>query len=451
MKTQALLAVLGLASPAGAFLPVPAACSSYAAGTVAANEAAAPSARSANNLQHLVMKKEPSSASGKALKAKAKAKGEADEAGDPRRQALDGVLHQIERCYGRGSILKMGDSTSMDVETSSTGSMTLDIALGGGYPRGRVVEIYGPESSGKTTLALHALAEIQKTGGVAAFIDAEHALDPAYAERLGVDVSDLLVSQPDSGEMALDVVDQLVRSNAVDMVVVDSVAALVPRAELEGEMADMQMGLQARLMSKAMRKVTGSLSKSQCTVVFLNQLRSKIGVIYGSPEVTSGGNALKYYSSVRLDVRRKESLRDNAGITVKVKVAKNKIAPPFRVVEMDILFGTGIDTVSCLLDAAEDAGIFTRKGSWYSYEGKNVSQGRLNTVAHLKENHALRETLQTQVRAHLLEKAQKDREGGVNDTPVEDLEAGGAEVLGGSTPAAARRPLASVEEEAAIF
>ncbi|CAM9599156.1 unnamed protein product, partial [Hapterophycus canaliculatus] len=198
--------------------------------------------------------------------------------------------------------------------------MTLDIALGGGYPRGRVVEIYGPESSGKTTLALHALAEIQKTGGVAAFIDAEHALDPAYADRLGVDVSELLVSQPDSGEMALDVVDQLVRSNAVDMVVVDSVAALVPRAELEGEMADMQMGLQARLMSKAMRKVTGSLSKSQCTVVFLNQLRSKIGVIYGSPEVTSGGNALKYYSSVRLDVRRKESLRDNAGITVKVKV-----------------------------------------------------------------------------------------------------------------------------------
>lgn len=354
------------------------------------------------------------------------------EDGDPRRQALDGVLHQIERCYGRGSILKMGDTTSMNVETTSTGSMTLDIALGGGYPRGRVVEIYGPESSGKTTLALHALSEVQKTGGVAAFIDAEHALDPGYAERLGVDVDEMLVSQPDSGEMALDVVDQLVRSNAVDMVVVDSVAALVPRAELEGDMADMQMGLQARLMSKAMRKVTGSLSKSQCTVVFLNQLRSKIGVIYGSPEVTSGGNALKYYSSVRLDVRRKESLRDNSGITVKVKVAKNKIAPPFRIVEMDILFGTGIDTVSCLLDAAEDAGIFTRKGSWYSYDGKNIAQGRLNTVAHLKENVAFKESLQTQVRTHLLAKAEVERSGGVNDAPLaaEDVEDG--EMEGGA-------------------
>ncbi|CAN0187111.1 unnamed protein product [Ascophyllum nodosum] len=296
--------------------------------------------------------------------------------------------------------------------------MTLDIALGGGYPRGRVVEIYGPESSGKTTIALHALAEIQKTGGIAAFIDAEHALDPAYAERLGVDVNELLVSQPDSGEMALDVVDQLVRSNAVDMVVVDSVAALVPRAELEGEMADMQMGLQARLMSKAMRKVTGSLAKSQCTVVFINQLRSKIGVIYGSPEVTSGGNALKYYSSVRLDVRRKESLRDNSGITVKVKVAKNKIAPPFRVVEMDILFGTGIDTVSSLLDAAEDSGIFTRKGSWYSYNGNNIAQGRLNTVAYLKENATLTKELQGKVRDHLLDKAERERAGEVNDAPV---------------------------------
>ncbi|CAM9602316.1 unnamed protein product [Scytosiphon promiscuus] len=420
-KLQALLAVAGIASPAAAFLPLPTSWSRQSPAAIAGSDAARPARSASSAKKHQLAMKEPAARGG----GKASGKGAAaDEAVDPRRQALDGVLHQIERCYGRGSILKMGDSTSMDVETSSTGSMTLDIALGGGYPRGRVVEIYGPESSGKTTLALHALAEIQKTGGVAAFIDAEHALDPAYADRLGVDVSELLVSQPDSGEMALDVVDQLVRSNAVDMVVVDSVAALVPRAELEGEMADMQMGLQARLMSKAMRKVTGSLSKSQCTVVFLNQLRSKIGVIYGSPEVTSGGNALKYYSSVRLDVRRKESLRDNAGITVKVKVAKNKIAPPFRMVEMDILFGTGIDTVSCLLDAAEDAGIFTRKGSWYSYEGKNVSQGRLNTVAHLKENHALRDTLQTQVRTHLLEKAAKDREGGVEDIPITDLEDG---------------------------
>ncbi|CAM9319707.1 unnamed protein product [Ectocarpus sp. 6 AP-2014] len=447
-KFQVMLAVAGLVSHAAAFVPVPA--SWWRPSAVAAASSTSADRHSKTNRASLAMKKEPAAG---ARGGKAGAKGAADEAIDPRRQALDGVLHQIERCYGRGSILKMGDTTSMDVETSSTGSMTLDIALGGGYPRGRVVEIYGPESSGKTTLALHALAEIQKTGGVAAFIDAEHALDPAYADRLGVDVADLLVSQPDSGEMALDVVDQLVRSNAVDMVVVDSVAALVPRAELEGEMADMQMGLQARLMSKAMRKVTGSLSKSQCTVVFLNQLRSKIGVIYGSPEVTSGGNALKYYSSVRLDVRRKESLRDNAGITVKVKVAKNKIAPPFRVVEMDILFGTGIDTVSCLLDAAEDAGFFTRKGSWYSYEGKNVSQGRLNTVAHLKENQALRETLQGQVRTHLLEKAIKDREGGVADTPITDLEddefASSAD--GGAAAAAPaakprRRTAGSVEE-----
>jgi recombination protein RecA len=236
-----------------------------------------------------------------ALAAKASNK-DKDGSDDPRRQALDGVMLNIERCYGRGSILKLGDTDSMAVETSSTGSLTLDMALGGGLPRGRVVEIYGPESSGKTTLALHALAEVQKAGGVAAFIDAEHALDPAYAKRLGVDVDSMLISQPDSGEMALDIVDQLVRSSAVDMVVIDSVAALVPRAELEGDMGDMQMGLQARLMSKAMRKVTGSLSKSQCTVLFINQLRSKIGVIYGSPEVTSGGNALKYYSSVRLNI-----------------------------------------------------------------------------------------------------------------------------------------------------
>jgi len=247
---------------------------------------------------------------------------------DPaKRAALDGVLHQIERAYGRGSIVKLGDADHMAVDCIGSGSLTLDIALGGsGYPKGRVVEIYGPESSGKTTLALHAIAESQKRGGTAAFIDAEHALDPLYAENLGVDVKNLLVTQPDSGEMALDVVDQLVRSSAVDVIVVDSVAALVPRAELEGDMSDAQIGLQARLMSKAMRKITGSLAMSQSTVIFLNQLRSKVGVIYGSPEVTSGGNALKFYSSVRIDTRRKEILPDNAGIRVKVKVVKNKIA-----------------------------------------------------------------------------------------------------------------------------
>jgi recombination protein RecA len=282
-------------------------------------------------------------------------------------EALQGVLHSIERSYGKGTIQKLGESPTMTVETTSSGSMTLDIALGGGYPRGRVIEIYGPESSGKTTLALHAAAEIQKNGGMAAFIDAEHALDPVYARNLGVNVNDLFVCQPDSGEMALDVVDQLVRSSAFDLIVIDSVAALVPRAELEGDMQDAQMGLQARLMSKALRKITGSLSRSQTTVIFLNQLRSKIGIMFGNPEVTAGGNALKFYASVRLDIRRKEILKDQSGITVRVKVVKNKVAPPFQSIEMEINFGSGIDRLGCLVDAAESTGILVRKGSWYYY------------------------------------------------------------------------------------
>ena len=321
-----------------------------------------------------------------------------DDPQSDRVEALSGVLSQIERVYGKGSIQKLGDNTGMNVETTPSGSLTLDLALGGGYPRGRVVEIYGPESSGKTTLALHAVAEIQKNGGMAAFIDAEHALDPVYARNLGVNVEDLLVCQPDSGEMALDVVDQLVRSSAVDVVVIDSVAALVPRAELEGDMTDMQMGLQARLMSKALRKITGSLSKSHTTVIFINQLRSKIGVMYGNPEVTAGGNALKFYSSVRIDVRRREVLKDNQGIMVRVKVVKNKVAPPFRVVEFDILFGSGIDRMGCLLDAAEACGTVERKGSWYSRGDLRFAQGRRPTIEFLRSNQPLADEIMIEVR-----------------------------------------------------
>jgi len=328
----------------------------------------------------------------------------ADEAKGDRVEALSGVLHQIERVYGKGSIQKLGDTPGMNVETTPSGSLTLDLALGGGYPRGRVVEIYGPESSGKTTLALHAVAEIQKSGGMAAFIDAEHALDPVYARNLGVSIEDLLVCQPDSGEMALDVVDQLVRSSAVDVVVVDSVAALVPRAELEGDMTETQMGLQARLMSKALRKITGSLSKSHTTVIFINQLRSKIGVMYGNPEVTAGGNALKFYSSVRIDVRRREVLKDNQGIMVRVKVVKNKVAPPFRVVEFDILFGSGIDRMGCLLDAAEACGTVERKGSWYSRGDLRFAQGRRPTIEFLRSNQSLADEIAVEVREIMAKK-----------------------------------------------
>jgi recombination protein RecA len=341
---------------------------------------------------------------------------------NPAKQAaLEGVLNQIERSYGRGSIVKLGDAENMVVDSISSGSLTLDAALGGGYPKGRVVEIYGPESSGKTTLALHAIAEAQKAGGIGAFIDAEHALDPAYAASLGVDVDELFVTQPDSGEMALDVVDKLVRSAAVDVIVVDSVAALVPRAELEGDMSDMQIGLQARLMSKAMRKITGSLALSQCTVIFLNQLRSKVGVIYGSPETTSGGNALKFYASVRLDTRRKEILPDNIGIRVKVKVVKNKVSAPFKVVNMDILFGSGIDTMGCMLDAAVDLNIVERKGSWYAYKDQNLAQGRLNAVELLKKDADLAKQLEVEIRLAFSEMAAPTA-AKVDETPLDDAD-----------------------------
>ncbi len=319
-------------------------------------------------------------------------------------QALNLVLSNIERNFGKGSIMRLGDVTRMRVETVSTGALTLDLALGGGLPKGRIVEIYGPESSGKTTLALHAVAEVQKRGGIAAFVDAEHALDPVYAAALGVDVENLLVSQPDTGEMGLEVVDQLVRSAAVDIVVIDSVAALTPRAEIEGEMGDVQVGSQARLMSQAMRKITGNIGKSGCTVIFLNQLRQKIGVTYGNPETTTGGNALKFYASVRLDIRRIQTLKKGTqefGIRAKVKVAKNKVAPPFRIAEFDILFGSGISSLGCLLDLAEETGVVVRKGAWYSYEGDNVGQGRDNTIVYLQENPAIAETIEQLVREKL--------------------------------------------------
>ncbi len=320
-------------------------------------------------------------------------------------KALGLVLKQIERNFGKGSIMRLGDASRMKVETISSGAITLDLALGGGLPKGRVIEIYGPESSGKTTLALHAVAEVQKAGGVAAFVDAEHALDPAYSAALGVDIENLLVSQPDTGESALEIVDQLVRSAAVDIVVIDSVAALVPRAEIEGEMGDTQVGLQARLMSKALRKIAGNIGRSGCTVIFLNQLRQKIGITYGSPEVTTGGNALKFYASVRLDIRRIQTLKKSGegeyGIRAKVKVAKNKVAPPFRIAEFDIIFGEGISALGCLVDLAEQTGVITRKGAWYSYNGDNIAQGRDNTVRYLMDNPEFALTVDRQVREQL--------------------------------------------------
>lgn len=321
-----------------------------------------------------------------------------------KKKALDSVLKNIERSFGKGSIVRLGDATRMKVETIPSGALTLDLALGGGLPKGRVIEIYGPESSGKTTLALHAIAETQRTGGVAAFVDAEHALDPTYAAAVGVDIENLLVSQPDTGEMALEVVDHLVRSVAVDIVVVDSVAALVPRAEIEGDMGDSHMGLQARLMSQALRKITGNIGKSGCTVIFLNQLRQKIGVVYGNPETTTGGNALKFYSSVRLDIRRTQTLKkasEEYGIRAKVKVAKNKVAPPFRIAEFDIIFGKGISSIGCLIDMAEETGVINRKGAWYSYQGDNIAQGREKTIAYLEDNPQFTKKIELEVRQEL--------------------------------------------------
>ncbi len=307
-----------------------------------------------------------------------------------RQKALEAALAQIDRAFGKGSAMKLGSREAMQIEAVSTGSLGLDIALGiGGLPKGRVVEIFGPESSGKTTLALHAIAEAQKAGGTAAFIDAEHALDPGYAKKLGVDIDELIVSQPDTGEQALEIVDTLVRSNAVDVLVIDSVAALVPRAEIEGEMGDSHVGLQARLMSQALRKITGSISRSNCTVIFINQIRMKIGVMYGSPETTTGGNALKFYASVRLDIRRTGQIKereDIVGNTTRVKVVKNKVAPPFRQVEFDIMYGEGISKMGEILDLGVKAGIVEKAGAWFSYDSVRLGQGRENSKLFLKDN-----------------------------------------------------------------
>ncbi|MBF2001784.1 MAG: recombinase RecA [Synechococcales cyanobacterium C42_A2020_086] len=321
-----------------------------------------------------------------------------------REKALNLVLTQIDRTYGKGTIMRLGDASRMRVETIPSGALTLDLALGGGLPKGRIIEIYGPESSGKTTLALHAVAEVQKSGGVAAYVDAEHALDPAYSAALGVDIENLLISQPDTGEQGLEIVDQLVRSNAIDIVVVDSVAALVPRAEIEGEMGDSHVGLQARLMSQALRKITGNIGKTGCSVIFLNQLRQKIGVTYGNPETTTGGNALKFYASVRLDIRRIQTLKkgtEEFGIRAKVKVAKNKIAPPFRIAEFDIIFGRGISTMGCLVDLAEETGVIARRGAWYSYNGENISQGRDNAIKYMEEKPEFAKEVEQLVRQKL--------------------------------------------------
>jgi recombination protein RecA len=307
-----------------------------------------------------------------------------------RQKALEAALAQIDRAFGKGSAMKLGSKEAMEIEAVSTGSLGLDIALGiGGLPKGRVIEIFGPESSGKTTLALHAIAEAQKVGGTAAFIDAEHALDPGYAKKLGVDIDELIVSQPDTGEQALEIVDTLVRSNAVDVLVIDSVAALVPRAEIEGEMGDSHVGLQARLMSQALRKITGSISRSNCTVIFINQIRMKIGVMYGSPETTTGGNALKFYASVRLDIRRTGQIKEReeiVGNTTRVKVVKNKVAPPFRQVEFDIMYGEGISKMGEILDLGVKAGIVEKAGAWFSYDSVRLGQGRENSKVFLREN-----------------------------------------------------------------
>ena len=336
---------------------------------------------------------------------------------DDKLKALDAAIAQIERQYGKGSVMKLGDnSANMNVETVPTGSLSLDIALGlGGLPKGRIIEIYGPESSGKTTVALHCVAEVQKQGGIAGFIDAEHALDPVYAKNIGVDIDNLYISQPDCGEQALEITETMVRSGAVDIVIVDSVAALVPKAEIDGDMGDSHVGLQARLMSQALRKLTGVISKSNCIVIFINQLREKVGVMFGNPETTPGGRALKFYSSIRLDVRRGEQIKVGdqiVGNKTNIKVVKNKVAPPFKTATVDIMYGEGISREGEIIDIASDLAIIDKSGAWYSYNGEKIGQGKENVKIFLKENPVLRDELEQKIREHygFVEKAKDKKE-----------------------------------------
>lgn len=352
---------------------------------------------------------------------------------EERKKALDIAMAQIEKNFGKGSVMKLGEAGIANIETISTGSIGLDIALGvGGVPRGRIIEIYGPESSGKTTVALHIIAEAQKKGGIAAFIDAEHALDPGYAKKLGVDIDNLIVSQPDTGEQALEITEQLVRSGAIDVVVIDSVAALVPKAEIDGEMGDSHIGLQARLMSQALRKLAGVLNKSKTVAVFINQLREKVGVMFGNPETTTGGKALKFYATIRLDIRKKEAIKINSevvGSRTKVKVVKNKVAPPFRECEFDIVYGEGISKEGSVLDLAANLDIVEKSGAWFAYNGQKIGQGRENAKLYLKENPSVMAEIDKKVRDNFsvaFEKSMGDIED-VEDISEEDLEDGGEE------------------------
>lgn len=343
-----------------------------------------------------------------------------------KQKVLQATVAKLDKLYGKGTVMKLGDKKALDVDVVSTGSIGLDIALGiGGYPKGRIIEIYGPESSGKTTLAIHAIAQVNKQGGIAAIIDAEHAFDKSYAEKLGVDTDNLLISQPDHGEQALEIAEQLIRSGAIDIVVIDSVAALVPRSEIEGEMGESKMGLQARLMSQALRKLTGTISRTGCICIFINQLRDKIGVMYGSPETTTGGNALKFYSSIRLDIRKVSQIKDGNDITgnrTKVKVVKNKMAPPFRITEFDIVYGEGISKIGEIIDYATELNIINKSGSWYSYEGQKIGQGRDSVKRFLLDNPELAEELERRIKASIfsakIEKGPEDHD----DDDIEPLD-----------------------------